>query len=389
MATSEIDAILPRVIEIQRDIHAHPELGFDTVRTAGIVARELREAGLQVTEGIGRTGVIADLPASDSASGSAKRIAFRADMDALPIEEDNDLPHRSTVPGVAHLCGHDAHTAMLLGAARVLAESRDSLPCSIRFIFQPNEECLPGGAPAMIADGCLEGVDRIFGMHVWPTLDTGGLGIHAGPTMGQPDEWKVQIKGNGGHAAAPHETRDPIAATAQIVSALHSIVSRNVDPLECGVISVTKIASGHAYNVIPESAELWGTIRSFRPEVGDLLRRRLKETVTGVAKAMGVEASVEITQGYPVVLNDAACCDEAESSLADTIAVTRDVEPTLGGEDFAYYQEHVPGAFLFLGNRDESKGLVHFCHHPRFRVDDRAMGHGVASWVALARGART
>lgn len=376
------DDVIERVISLQRQIHSDPEIGFDTVRTAALAAEELRDSGLEVREGIGRTGVVADL----DVPGATERIAFRADMDALPMEEDNDLPHKSRNPGAAHLCGHDAHTAMLLGAARALAGARDSVRCSLRFIFQPNEENLPGGAPAMIEDGCLEGVDRIFGMHVWPILDTGNVGILAGPTMGQPDTFRVELKGVGGHAAAPHHNQDVVVCAAQIVTAVQSIVARNVDPVEAGVISVTQIHTGTANNVIPESAELVGTIRSFKKSVGDTCRNRLREIVAGISQAMQVEAKVTITEGYPVVMNDPAACDEAERLVSNSVPTTRDVEPVLGGEDFAYYQQHVPGAFLFLGNRDPEQGIIYYCHHPRFRVDDKAMAIGVRTWLTLGLG---
>jgi len=378
-----VGSVIDGVIGLQREIHADPEIGFDTVRTAARVASPLRHAGLSVREGIGRTGVVADL----DVPGARRRIALRADMDALPMDEETDLPHRSRNPGAAHQCGHDAHTAMLVGAARALATVRDRLPVSVRFIFQPNEEALPGGAPAMIEDGCLDGVDRIFGMHVWPLLDTGSLGVRAGPTMAQPDTFEVTITGKGGHAAAPHGCIDPVVAGAAIVQSLQTIISRNVDPLESAVLSVTIFDAGRADNVIPERVRIGGTIRSFRDEVGEQVRRRFAEVVEAVARAYGCCAEVKMTIGYPVLVNDAASCDEAERSISGELPVRRDLSPSLGGEDFAYYLRRVPGAFLFLGNRDEEKGIVHFCHHPRFRVDDAAMPIGVRAWLALVLGA--
>jgi amidohydrolase len=373
-------SVIDGVIRLQREIHADPEIGFDTVRTAARAAAELRKAGLAVREGIGRTGVVADL----EAPGARRRIALRADMDALPMEEEADLPHRSRNPGAAHLCGHDAHTAMLVGAARALATVRDRLPCSVRFIFQPNEEALPGGAPAMIADGCLEGVDRIFGMHVWPLLDTGQVGLVAGPAMAQPDTFRIDLTGVGGHAAAPHACRDPVVAGAAIITALQTIVSRNVDPLASAVVSVTQFHAGTADNVIPERAWLGGTVRSFDAAVGERVHARVGEIARAVAAAHGCEAEVERTLGYPVLVNDPDSCDEAERAIAPAVPVTRAVTASLGGEDFAYYLREVPGAFLFLGNRDEARGIVHFCHHPRFQVDDRAMPVGVRAWLSLA-----
>jgi len=264
---------------------------------------------------------------------------------------------------------------------------RERLPVSVRFIFQPNEEALPGGAPAMIEDGCLEGVDRIFGMHVWPILDTGSLGIVAGPAMAQPDTFDVVITGKGGHAAAPHGCIDPVVAAAAIVQSLQTIVSRNVDPLDAAVLSVTILQAGSADNVIPERARIGGTIRSFEDAVGAAVRKRFREVVETVARAHGCRAEVSMTIGYPVLVNDAASCDEVERAIASAVPVTRAIGRSLGGEDFAYYLRKVPGAFLFLGNRDEAQGIVHFCHHPRFRVDDRAMPIGVRAWLALVLGA--
>jgi amidohydrolase len=370
-----------RVVDWQRRIHADPEIGFDTVRTAALVAEVLGEAGLDVRTGVGRTGVVADL----TASRAPGRVALRADMDALPMDEEGDLPHRSRNPGAAHMCGHDAHTAMLLGAAVALADRRDALTRSVRFLFQPNEEAPPGGAPSMIEDGCLDGVERIYGQHVWPLLPTGTVGIVAGPAMAQPDTWRLTLTGKGGHAAVPHETRDPVVGAAHLIAALQTVTSRNVDPLDSAVLSVTQVHSGSADNVIPASATLTGTIRSFRKEVGDVVRERLGTIAEGTARAFGLEVKLEMVHGYPVLVNDAAVCDEAERVLASGgVAVDRTVSPVLGGEDFAYYLRRVPGAFLFLGNRDEEKGIVHFCHHPRFRVDDDAMRLGVEVWLRLA-----
>ncbi len=370
-----------RVLEWQRRIHADPEIGFDTHRTAALVAETLEAAGLAVRTGVGKTGVVADL----EVDGATERFAFRADMDALPMDEEADVPHRSKNPGKAHMCGHDAHTAMLLGAATAMAENRESLTRSFRFLFQPNEEAPPGGATAMIADGCLEGVDRVFGMHVWSLIDTGTVGVVAGPAMAQPDTWRITLTGKGGHAAVPQETRDPIVAAAHLATALQTVTSRNVDPLDAAVLSVTQIHAGTADNIIPATAFLTGTIRSFRREVGDIVRERLDTITHRIADAFAVEAEVEMTHGYPVLVNDAESCDMAARALEPSaLEIDREALPSLGGEDFAYYAEKVPGAFLFLGNRNEAKGLVYFCHHPRFQIDDDSMALGVETWLRLA-----
>lgn len=377
------DQVIGEVIALQRDIHQHPEIGFDTVRTAGLVAEQLRAAGIETREQIGKTGVVGDI----DVPGATRRIAFRADMDALPMDEEADLPHKSKIPGAAHMCGHDAHTAMLVGAARALASIRDHLPCSVRFIFQPNEEALPGGAPAMIADGCLEGVDRIFGMHVWPAFDTGKVAVVEGPTMAQPDTFTMEITGVGGHAAAPDACRDPIVAASQIISVSQQIVSRNTDPLKSCVVSFTQFHGGSADNVIPEKVQLTGTIRTFEKEIGNMARRRLKEIAESVAQAHECTARVEIAEGYPVTYNHPEACREVERSVSMEVPMTDEGTPCMGGEDFAYYGEKVSAAFMFLGNRDEENGIVHFCHHPRFQVDDPAMSIGVRTWIALALGA--
>ena len=372
--------IRDRVLAWQRAIHADPELGFDTVRTAALVARELRAAGLDVREGVGRTGVTADL----EVPGAGRRLALRADMDALPMDEESDLPHRSKNPGAAHMCGHDAHTAMLLGAARVLAGMKDAVPCSLRFLFQPSEEAMPGGAPAMIEDGCLDGVDRVFGIHIWPLLDTGQVGLVVGPAMARPDIWGITLTGKGGHAATPHKTRDPVIAAAHLVTALQTVVSRNLNPLDAAVLSVTQVHAGSADNVIPKQAVVRGTIRSFRREAGAIVRGRLREVTQRMAEVFAMEAEVEIVDGYPVLVNDADTADLVKRALAGRVPLTHDVQPSLGGEDFAYYLEKVPGAFLFLGNRNLDKGIEHFCHHPRFRVDEDALDIGVKVWLSLA-----
>jgi len=235
----------------------------------------------------------------------------------------------------------------------------------------------------MIADGCLDGVDQIFGMHVWPPLATGSIGVHEGPTMARPDTFRIRLRGVGGHAAAPQHNRDVVVGASQIVIALQSIVARNIDPLESAVLSVTQVHTGTADNVIPEQAIIRGTIRSFEDSIGDRVRRRLEEVSHGIAAALELDASVEHTLGYPVLVNDPAACAAATSAIEGTVQHAREVDPSLGGEDFAYYLEKIPGAFLFLGNYDEAQDIRYFCHHPKFRVDDAAMGHGLRAWVAL------
>ncbi len=376
------DAIFASVIEWQRQIHRQPEIGFDTIKTASLCADVLRQAGLEVRENVGQTGVVADL----DVPGSSKRVAFRADMDALPMDEETDLPHKSEVAGAAHLCGHDAHTAMLLGAAAWLSNARDQLKHSIRFIFQPCEERLPGGAPGMIRDGCLDGVEAIYGVHVWPEIPTGEVGILSGPAMASPHDLAIDIRGVGGHAATPHKTTDPPLAAAQIVTLLQGVVSRQVDPLQSAVVTIAQIHTGSADNVIPNYAQLRGTIRIFDDEVRDRVLSSVERIARQVGEAFGNEVEVTIRSGYPVLVNDANACDWARAALQAThrIQPEEQVEPSLGGEDFAFYLKERPGAFLFLGNYDAAKEIVHYCHHPRFQVDDEAMRNGVNLWCDLA-----
>jgi amidohydrolase len=371
------------IVEIRRDIHRHPEVGFEVERTAGIVAAEMRKLNLDVKEHIGRTGVVADL----NVPGATTRIALRADMDALPMQELGTPAYRSIYDGKAHMCGHDAHTAMLIGAARVLTELQSHLKCSVRFIFQPNEENLPGGAPAMILDGAIADVDEIFGLHVWPLLPTGTIGICEGPALGQPDVFEIEITGIGGHAAAPHKTVDPVVAGAHFISMAQTIISRNLDPLESAVVSFTQFHAGETHNVIPISAKITGTVRTFKKEVQQYIHDRLKELLSGVCKAHGAKSKFHYQEGYPVTFNHSTSVQKALAA-AKTIRSDTQIEyptpPVLGGEDFAYYTREIPGCFIFLGIRNPEKNIIYMCHDPRFDVDEDAMSIGMALHAAIA-----
>ncbi len=371
------------IVAIRRDIHMHPEIGFEVERTAGIAAREMEKLGLEVRTGVGKTGVVADL----NIPGATRRIALRADMDALPMQELGNPPYKSRIDGKAHMCGHDAHTAMLIGAARILTTLREELSAGVRFIFQPNEENIPGGAPAMIADGCLEGVDEIFGLHVWPLHPTGTISICNGPALGQPDVFEIEIKGIGGHAAVPHKTVDPIVIGAQFVSNLQSIVSRNVDPLESAVVSVTQFHAGSTHNVIPENARIVGTVRTFDKSIQREIRHRLKSLLAALTAAHGAEYAFNYEEGYPVCYNHEQSVHKALEASREIVGEDKVIfpgTPVLGGEDFAYYTEKIPGCFIFLGIRNEQKGTVYMCHDPRFDVDEEAMIYGMALHATLA-----
>ena len=371
------------IVAIRRDIHRHPEIGFEVQRTAGIAAAELEKLGITVRTGVGKTGVVGDL----EVPGATRRIALRADMDALPMQEQSNPPYKSIFDGKAHMCGHDAHTAMLIGAARVLNEMKDRLKANVRFIFQPNEENLPGGAPAMIEDGVLEGVDEIFGLHVWPLVDTGKFSICEGPALGQPDTFYITILGKGGHAAVPQITVDPIVIGAQFIANLQSIVARNVDPLDSAVVSVTQFHAGTTHNVIPQSAEIVGTVRTFRKDTQRMIRNQLKNMLAAVTSMHQAEYRFEYDGGYPVTFNHAQSVQkalQATRTLAGEAHVIYPETPVLGGEDFAFYAEKIPGCFVFLGIRNPAKDIVYMCHDPRFDIDEPAMVQGMALHAMLA-----
>ena len=364
----------------RHDFHMHPEIGFEEIRTAGIVAQKLRDFGCdEVHTGIAHTGVVGVIRGSGA---SSRAIGFRADMDALPITEATGKPWSSTIPGKMHACGHDGHTTMLLGAAKYLAETRN-FDGTVYLVFQPAEENLAGGE-VMVKEGLFERfpMDRIFGMHNWPGMPAGTFLHAAGPVMAAVANLEATITGVGGHGAMPHNGTDPIVAAAQIVSALQSIVGRNVNPLEAGVITIGHIAGGHTFNVIPESVLLRGTARWFLPEVGDLLERRFQEIVTGIATAMGCTATCSFTRSYPATVNEAESTELAARAARAVAgeARTRPLpQPTMGGEDFAFMLNEKPGAYLFLGGgTGQGDAMV---HHPKYDFNDEILPIG-ASWFA-------
>jgi amidohydrolase len=381
--------IVNRVADLQpdiqawrRDIHEHPELLYDVHRTAAFVAERLREFGCdEVATGLGRTGVVGVIRGRKPAGkGDIKGIGLRADMDALPIEEATNLPYASKTPGKMHACGHDGHTAMLLGAARYLAETRNFAGDAV-VIFQPAEEG-GAGAAAMIKDGLMDRfpIDQVYGMHNGPGIAVGSFAIRPGPIMAATDSIDIQIEGLGGHAARPHICIDSVLAGAQLITALQSIVSRSVDPLESAVISICEFHAGHARNVIPQTAELKGTVRTLTVEMRKLIEKRVREVVAGVAQMTGTKIDLKYERGYPVVVNHAAQTDFA-TQVAKEIAGdanVREMAPMMGAEDFAYMLEQRPGAFIFCGNGD-SAGL----HHPAYNFNDDAIVFGTSYWVKL------
>jgi hippurate hydrolase len=370
----------PEMTAWRRDFHEHPELGFEEIRTAGIVARKLREFGVdEVHEGVGRTGVVGVIRGQ---GGSGRSLGFRADMDALPILEETGLPHASKTPGKMHACGHDGHTTMLLGAAKYLAETRN-FDGTVYLIFQPAEENLAGGE-VMVKDGLFARfpAERIFGMHNWPGAPAGTF-LHApGPVMAAVANLEATITGVGAHGAMPHNGVDPILIASHIVTALQSVVARNVNPLEAGVITIAHITGGFTFNVIPESVQLQGTARWFLPEVGDLLERRYQEIVTGIAAAMGGHATASFTRSYPATVNEAESTEMAARAARAVVGESRTrplPQPTMGGEDFSFMLNERPGAYLFLGGgRGQGDAMV---HHPKYDFNDEILPIG-ASWFA-------
>jgi amidohydrolase len=367
----------------RRDIHAHPELLYDVHRTAASVADKLKAFGCdEVATGLGRTGVVGVIRGlRQPAAGRDPVIGLRADMDALPIEEATSVPYKSTNPGKMHACGHDGHTAMLLGAAKYLAETRNFAGTAV-LIFQPAEEG-GAGAKAMIADGLMERfrIQEIFGMHNFPGMAVGQFAIRPGALMAAADQLTIEIDGKGGHAARPHMTVDPILVGAQIISQAQSVVSRNVDPLQAAVVSICVFNAGTADNIIPQTAQLRGTARSLMPEIRDLLEQRLHDLVEGIARAHGATAKLTYARGYPVTRNHERETAFAASVAAQVVGHERidvNMAPVMGAEDFSYMLEARPGAFIFVGNGD-SAGL----HHPAYDFNDEIIPLGTSYWVRL------
>ncbi|HEX2366387.1 MAG TPA: M20 aminoacylase family protein [Bradyrhizobium sp.] len=380
--------IVNRVADLQpdiqawrRDIHENPELLYDVHRTAAFVADRLREFGCdEVATGLGRTGVVGVIKGKQPGKGEIKVIGLRADMDALPIEEATNLPYTSRTPGKMHACGHDGHTAMLLGAARYLAETRNFAGDAV-VIFQPAEEG-GAGAAAMIKDGLMDrfGIEQVYGMHNGPGIPVGSFAIRTGPIMAATASIDIRIEGHGGHAARPHKCIDSVMVGAQLITAMQQIVGRNVDPLDSAVISLCEFHAGNARNVIPQTADIRGTVRTLTREVSSLVEKRMHEVCAGVAQMTGAKIDLKFEYGYPVTVNHAAQTDIA-TRVAKEIAGDSNVHempPMMGAEDFSYMLEARPGAFIFCGNGDTA-GL----HHPAYNFNDEAIVHGTSYWIRL------
>lgn len=372
-----------QVVQWRRHLHQHPELSFNEEETAQFVHDTLSSfGGLEITRPTA-TSVLARLVTGRP----GPVLAMRADMDALPITEETELPFASANRGVMHACGHDGHTATLLGAAKQLLAMRDRLVGEIRFIFQHAEEVYPGGAEEMVQRGVMEGVTRVIGAHLWASLETGKVSVLEGAAMAAPDTFWITVRGRGGHGAIPQQTVDPIAVAAQVVSNLQHVVSRGVDPLESAVLSITQFHAGTTHNVIPEVAELNGTVRSFDAELRTRIPQLMERIIRGVTEAHGASYEFTYERGYRPVINDVTVtrelADVVEAACGPDVLVP--MRPTMGGEDFSAFLQKAPGSFFFIGAGNAERGIVHPHHHPRFDIDERALETGVKIFVEAAR----
>lgn len=387
----EAQALFLFTQSMRRDLHTHPELGFQEFRTAGIVAKELESLGIEVTKGIGKTGVVGLLEGAKP----GPTLLVRFDMDALPITEETGAVYASQSPGTMHACGHDGHTAIGLTVAKILHNHRGELAGTVKFCFQPAEEGNNGeefgGNEMMIRDGVLENprVDKTLALHLWNGKTLGWVGAAGGPVMAGAEAFNIKLTGKGGHGAMPHQTVDPIAAAAQIVNAIQTITSRNINPFKPAVVSVTTFHSGTAFNVIPQEAELTGTIRTFDPDIRQKVIARFEEIVRSVAEAMGCRAKVEIARVAPAVINDKAIASQVQDAARQVMpGIDLDTSPylTMWAEDMAFMQEKVPGCYFFIGSSNSAKHLDYAHHHPKFDFDEEALIRAAALMAAAAAG---
>ncbi|MDI3359924.1 amidohydrolase [Lelliottia sp. V89_10] len=370
------------VLRWRRHIHAHPELSFQEHNTADYIAGELSGFGGLTLTRLTPNSVIADLKGAHD----GPRYALRADIDALPIQEENDEAFCSTIPGVMHACGHDAHAAMLLGAAKVLSQCQSMLHGSVRFIFQHAEEVPPGGAQELVDLGVLDGVEKIFGLHVMPNFPTGEVALKEGVFCASTDNFDITIEGKGGHGSMPHLCIDPVTIGAEVVMALQNVVSRRTDPLQVPVLTIATFQSGESYNVIPERVKLAGTLRTHHASVRQQVPQQMEQMIAGITAAHGARFTLNWTRGYASGNNHPDACAIARKVVSDALgeqALREMAHPLFGGEDFSSYQQKVPGCFLFIGSGNESLGATYGVHNPRFRLDEAALQIGVKLHVGF------
>jgi amidohydrolase len=377
----DIQILHPQLVAWRRGLHQRPELGFREHLTAEFISQKLQEWGIEHETGVAQTGVVATILGKQP----GPVLAIRADMDALPVQEQNQVSYQSQHAGVMHACGHDGHTAIALGTAYYLSQHPGCFAGTVKLIFQPAEEG-PGGAKPMIEAGVLRNpaVDAIIGLHLWNNLPLGMIGVREGAMMAAVELFDCTIKGKGGHGAMPHQTIDPIVVGAQVVSALQTIVSRNVDPLKAGVVTVGKFQAGHACNVIAESAELKGTVRYFDPSLEDFFEQRIEQIIAGICQSQGASYTLEYQKLYPPVINNGAIAALVRSVAETVIETPAGVVPecqTMGGEDMSFFLQEVPGCYFFLGSANLDKGLSYPHHHPRFDFDETALSMGVEIFV--------
>ena len=376
----EVQQIAENIITTRRDIHKHPELSFKEFRTAKLVAEKLKSLGILVKEGVGKTGVLGDI----KGDLDGPTIALRADMDALPIQETGDVPYKSINDGIMHACGHDAHVAMLLGTAEIISQQKHLLKGCVRFIFQPAEEGL-GGARFMIADGALDGVDQIYGAHVWNYQQSGTIGIRPGPFMAAADEFEMTINGKGGHGAAPQGTQDAIVIASHLIQTFQTIVSRNTNPIDSTVVSVGKINGGYNFNIIADKVTLSGTTRAYTEENRQLVKSRMKEIILGTEKTFNCKIELDYKDGYPPTINEDNCA-KVVLNASQKIVGENAGEPylSMGAEDFSYFLNEKPGAFFFVGSAPKDRepmSTPHHCSH--FDIDENALLIGTSTFVQI------
>jgi amidohydrolase len=374
----DVEQLTGKIIEWRRDFHRHPEVAYEEKRTSSVIRKFLESLDIPVSTcaQTGLRGLLEGRP-------GGKTVALRADIDALPLKEEGDKEYISQNPEAAHACGHDGHMAILMGAAEILSQKREQFKGKVVFLFQPSEERIPGGAKKMIEEGALEGVDVIFGLHLWQPLPTGSVGIVKGAMMAQPDAFSITVKGKGGHGSMPHTTVDPILVASHLVVNIQSIVSRNVDPLKPVVVSFGTVKGGTIYNIIPSEVSLTGTVRTFDSSIQSLAEERLKEIIDETCKAFGATAEFEYEKGYPPLVNQEGMVDFVLEVTQKTLGKDRiqTIDPVMGGEDFAYFLQKIPGAFFFFGMGD---GMEFPHHHPAFDLDENALPQATLLMTGLA-----